>query len=329
MSGVFIASTGMYVPAQVVTNDDMSKIVDTSDEWISQRTGIRERRFSQGEPNFYMGAAAARQAVDRAGVAAADIDMIIGCTCSPDYYYPNLACIIQDEIGAVNAFCWDLNAACSGFVYALDVARHYLAMGKKNILIVCSEVMSKELDFTDRSTCVLFGDGAAAVVVKPSDGLYASYLKSIGSLGRAVVSCAMKPQGMFATDRDNPKYHKFEESGRNFVRMMGCDVYRFAVKAVPEAIEGACRNAGLDVSQLDLIIPHQANLRIIEAAARRLDIGMDKVYVNVDRYGNTSCVSIPLCLAELERDGKLRRGEKLALVGFGGGLTYGAVIMEW
>ena len=210
--------------------------------------------------------------------------MIIGCTCSPDYNYPTLACILQDELCAENAFCFDLNAACSGFIYALDIAQHYLATGKKNILIVCSEVISKQLDFTDRSNCVLFGDGAAAVLVKPSeDGLYASYLKSKGDLGGALVSLYMEPQGIFATDKDNPKYQKFEKTTGHFMGMKGNDVYRFAVKAMPEAIENACESAGLEISELDLIIPHQANIRIINAAAERLQVEMDKVYVNVDR----------------------------------------------
>lgn len=329
MTGVLIAGTGMYIPTQVVTNDDMAKIVDTSDEWISQRTGIRERRISKGETNSYMGARAAKQAMENAGVSGADLDMIIGCTCTPDYFYPSMACIMQDELGADNAFCWDLNAACSGFIYAFDVAQHYLAMGKKNILIVCSEVMSKQLDFSDRSTCVLFGDGAAAVVLQPADKLYASYLKSEGKLGGHIVSTALKPQGVYASDKDNPEYTKFENTHKHYLRMAGSDVYRFAVKAMPEALIGACENAGVDVEDVDLIIPHQANLRIIETAAKRLGIGMEKMYVNVNKYGNTSCVSIPLSLAELASKGKLKRGEKLALVGFGAGLTYGSVVLEW
>jgi 3-oxoacyl-[acyl-carrier-protein] synthase III len=328
MSGVFIAGTGMYVPDQVVTNDDMSKIVDTSDEWIAQRTGIRERRFSRGEPNFYMGAAAAREAVNSAGICCDDIDMIIGCTCTPDYNYPSLACIIQDEIGADNAFCWDMNAACTGFIYALDVAQHYLAAGKKNILIVCSETMSKELDFTDRSACVLFGDAAGAAVIQPSDRLYSSYLKSSGSLGKHIVSAAMKPDGLFAVDRDNKEYSKYEENTGHAIRMDGRDVYRFAVRAMPEALEGACERAGISVSQLDLIIPHQANLRIIETAVRRIGVNMDRVYVNIDRYANTSSACIPVCLSELQKAGKLVRGQKVGLVGFGGGLTYGAIVLE-
>lgn len=330
MSGIRIAGTGMYVPAKVVTNDDMSKLVETSDEWISQRTGIRQRRFSQGEPNFYMGAAAAREAMNNAKVSGGDIDMIIGCTCTPDFYYPSLACIMQDELGAENAFCWDLNGACSGFIYALDVAQHYLATGLKNILIVCSEMMSKHINFSDRSTCVLFGDGAAAVVVRPSENSqYASFLKSKGSLGSAIVSQAIKPQGIYATEKDNPEYARFGETDGHYIKMAGSEVYRFAVTAMPEAIEKACEKAGINAGDLDLIIPHQANLRIIETAAKRLGIDMNKMYVNVDRYGNTSCVSIPLSLAELCRDGKLKRGEKVGLVGFGAGLTYGSIVLEW
>lgn len=329
MAGVLIAGAGKYVPSQVVTNDDMAKIVDTSDEWISKRTGIRERRISRGETNWYMGAKAAKQALKNAGVDGSEIEMIIGCTCTPDYFYPSLACIIQDEVGADEAFCWDLNGACTGFIYALDVAQHYLTLGKKNILIVCSEVMSKQLDFSDRSTCVLFGDGAAAVVLKPSDGLFASYLKSSGNIGGNIVCTALKPQGIFATDKDNPEYIKYPPTKDHFIRMEGSDVYRFAVQAMPEALSGAVSKAGISFSDIDLIIPHQANLRIIETAAKRLDIGMEKMYVNVNKYGNTSCVSIPLSIAELCEENKLHRGEKLALVGFGGGLTYGAAVMEF
>lgn len=329
MTGVLIAGTGMYVPSQTVTNDDLAKIVDTSDEWISKRTGIRERRISRGETNSYMGTIAAGRALDDAGVDGSEIDMIIGCTCTPDYYYPSLACVIQDEIGAENAFCWDLNGACTGFIYALDVARHYVSSGRKNILIVCSEVMSKHMDFTDRSTCVLFGDGASAVVVKPAEKMFASYLKSSGKLGKYIVSSALAPQGIFATDKGKSEYEKFERPKGHFIRMDGSEVYRFAVTVLPEALNGAASNAGIAVSDIDLIVPHQANLRIIETAAKRLDIDMDKMYVNVDRYGNTSCVSIPLSLAELKAAGKLHRGDKLALVGFGGGLTYGSIVLEW
>jgi len=177
---------------------------------------------------------------------------------------------------------------------------------------------------------VLFGDAAAAVVVQPANNsIYSSYLKSKGNLGKAIVSRAMEPQGMFATDKENPAYNKFPQTKGHYISMAGSEVYRFAVTAMPEAVENACENAGIDIEELDLIIPHQANQRIIEAAAKRLGVGMEKMYVNTDRYGNTSCVSIPLCLAELQKDGRLKRGAKLGLVGFGAGLTYGSIIMEW
>lgn len=329
MSGVFIAGAGMYVPETVVTNDEMAKFVDTSDEWIKQRTGISERRFSKGEPNWFMGMKAAEQAIENSGISADDIDMIIGCTCTPDYYYPTLACILQNKLGAKNAFCWDLNAACTGFIYALDIARLYLNSGKKNILIVASEVMSKEIDFDDRSSCVLFGDGAGAVVVKPQEKLYASFLKSKGDLGKSLVSRAIKPHGRFATDADNPIYNELEELESPKIKMDGQDVYKFAVRAMPEALKNACKNAGISVNDLDLVIPHQANLRIIETAVKHLSISMEKVYVNIHRYANPSSACIPMCISELMKDNKIKRGDKIGLVGFGAGLTYGSCVLEF
>lgn len=329
MSGVLVAGAGMYVPETIVTNDDMCKIVDTSDEWIVQRTGIQNRRFSKGEPNFYMGTKAAQMALKNANVSAEEIDMIIGCTCTPDYFYPSLSCIVQGEIGAKNAFCWDLNAACTGFIYALDTARLYLASGKKNILIVASEMMTKHCDFTDRSSCVLFGDGAGAVVLKPSDNMYSSYLKSEGDLAHHITCRALAPRGQYVTDADNPEYKKFTERDDHHLYMDGKDVYRFAVRAMPEALNGACKNAGITVDDLDLIIPHQANLRIIETAVKRLGVNMDKVYVNIDRFANPSSACIPMCLCELMAADKLKRGDKIGLVGFGAGLTFGSAVLEF
>lgn len=330
MSGVFIAGTGMYVPSQVVTNEDLTKYVDTSDEWIVQRTGIHERRFSKGEPNWYMGVQAARQAVQAASVEPKDIDVIISSSITPDYFYPTIACTVQDELGADNAFCWNLGAACSGFVYALDVARGYLATGSaETILIVCAENMSKTLDFTDRSTCVLFGDGAGAAVVKKGEGLYASCMKSDGRTGAALLARAVPLDTPFATEKDDPKYAKYMPTKGPYLKMDGRAVYRFTAHAIPDMVSGACERAGISVQDLDLIVPHQANLRIIETAAERLGVPMDKMYVNIDRYANTSCASIPICLAELAAQGRLRRGEKVALAGFGGGLTCGAVVLEW
>ena len=330
MSGIFIAGTGMYVPPKVVTNNDMSQIVETSDEWIYGRTGIKERHFSQGETTFYMGSEAAKEAVKKAEINVEDIDLIIGCTFTSDYLFPSFSCQLQDELGAENAFCWDLNAACSGFIYALDIAQTYLASGKlKNILIVCSETLSKVVDFTDRSTCVLFGDAAAAVVVQASDGLYHSYLRSEGKGGVSLVAGGIKNHSPFTTDESNEEYAKFKNINDQYLRMDGREVYRFATRAMTEAVEIACEKAGVNVRELDLVIPHQANIRIIKTAADRLGIDMDKMYVNVDKYGNTSCVSIPICLEELNAAGRLHKGDKIALAGFGAGLTYGAIVMEW
>ncbi|HCC00738.1 MAG TPA: ketoacyl-ACP synthase III [Ruminococcaceae bacterium] len=331
MSSVFIAGTGRYLPSQVVTNKDLAKYVDTSDEWIVQRTGIHERRFSTGEPNWYMGVQAAKQAIENAGVAPEEIDIIISSCITPDYFYPTVACSIQDELGAVNAFCWNLGAACSGFVYALDVARGYLATGSaKTILIVCAENMSKSLDFDDRSTCVLFGDGAGAAVVKKGEGLYGSRMASDGKTGAALLAPALLGVNTpFAYDKDNPKYNKYAPTKGNYMTMDGRAVYRFTAHAIPNTVSGACERAGIAVDELDWLIPHQANLRIIEKASERMHFPMEKIYVNIDRFANTSCASVPICLSEMNDQGKLKRGMKIALAGFGGGLTSGAVVIEW
>lgn len=331
MPGIFIAGTGHYVPEKVVTNNDFTKFIETSDEWITERTGIRERRFSTGEPTWYMGKEAALAALDDAEIDAADIDAIICCTISGDFAYPSLACLIQSEVGAKNAFCFDISAACSGFVYALDAASRYLATGgAKNILIVCSEMLSRTLDFTDRSTCILLGDGAGAAVVQANNsGSFSSYLAADGDGGSSLYCRNPVNKSPFITEADKPEYKKFPETGNNYMFMAGRDVYRFAVQAFPAAIEKACEKAGISVNDIDLFVPHQANIRIIKTAAERLNVPMDKMVVNLDRYGNTSSASIPICLDELNRSGKLKRGMKIAIAGFGGGLTYGAAIFEW
>ena len=330
MSGVFIAGTGMYAPSGVVTNDDMAKIVDTSDEWITERTGIRQRRFSAGEPNYYMGCQAAREALDRAGIEPAGIDMIIGSTITPDYYYPTLACILQSELGADDAFCWDLNAACSGFIYALDVAHTYLSAGKvQTALIVCSEELSKVIDFSDRSTCVLFGDGAGAVVVRSGEGLYASYLHSQGRSGGALVSRALENHSPYAVHAGDEVYQKYVRTNGSYIHMDGREVYRFATRALAQAVETACSRAGIAVADLDLIVPHQANIRILQTAAEKLGVDMSKMAINIDQFANTSCASVPILLSELDSSGRLRRGDRIALAGFGAGLTSGAIVMEY
>lgn len=330
MSGIFIAGTGKYIPSAVVTNDDMAKIVETSDEWITERTGIRQRHFSTGESTFYMGAEAAREAIERAGIAPADIDMIIGTTVTPDYYYPSLACIVQAAIGADNAFCWDLNAACSGFIYALDAAQSYLELGKAaTVLIVSSETLSKQLDFTDRSTCVLFGDGAGAVVVRGGSGMYHSFLRSEGAGGAALTARALFNRSPYAVHAADAAYDSYPTAEGSRIHMAGRDVYRFATRAMAHALQAACERAGIAPTDLDIIVPHQANIRIIRTAAEKLGVDMARMYANVDRYGNTSSASIPIALNELDCSGRLKRGDRIGLVGFGAGLTYGAAVLEY
>jgi 3-oxoacyl-[acyl-carrier-protein] synthase-3 len=331
MSGIFVAGTGKYVPSQVVTNDDLAKIVETSDEWISERTGIRERRFSNGEQTWYMGKMAAQDALSNANINAQDIDMIIGCTITPDYFTPSLACIIQNEIGAENAFCFDINAACSGFVYSMDIAQKYLASGAADtILVVCSEILSKITDFSDRSTCVLFGDGAGAVVLKRDDNkMFSSFLRSEGKNGEYLLSRTHKTASPYATGKNDSINEKYPLSNGCFVYMSGKDVYRFGTRVMPESLGEACKKAGISPQDLSLIIPHQANIRIVETVAKKLGIDMNKMFMNIDKYANTSCASIPICIDELWKSNKLKRGDKIALCGFGGGLTYGAIVMEW
>lgn len=331
MSGIRIAGTGSYVPQRVVTNEEMSRFVDTNDEWIVDRTGIRERHFSTGEPAWYMGREAARGALAGSGVSPEEIDTLICCSVTPDFSFPSMACVLQDELGATNAFCFDMNAACSGFVYALDAAYRYLATGAaKNVLIVCSEVLSKVMDFTDRSTCVLLGDAAASVVVQlDPDGHFSSVLRAEGSGGSALLARSLPNKSPFITDAENPVYQKYAPTNGHYMYMAGRDVYRFATHALAQTLEEACRRAGLSVSELDAVIPHQANIRIIRTAAERLGIGMDKMLINLEHYGNTASASVPLCLDEMNKAGRLHRGMELAVAGFGAGLTCGAAVFRW
>lgn len=331
MSGIFVAGTGKYVPSQVITNDDLAKIVETSDEWISERTGIKERRFSNGEQTWYMAKTAAQDAVNNANLDANEIDVIIACTITPDYATPSLACIVQSEIGAENAFCFDMNAACSGFVYSMDVAHKYLTSGGANtVLVVCSEILSKITDFSDRSTCVLFGDGAGAVILKSdSSKIFSSFLKSEGQNGEYLLCRTNKTESPYAKEKDDRKNEKYQMTNGCFLYMAGKDVYRFGTRVMPESLEEACKRADISPHDLSLIIPHQANIRIVETAAKKLGIDMSKMFMNIDKYANTSCASIPICIDELWKSGRLKRGDKIALCGFGGGLTYGAIVMEW
>ena len=331
MARLKMIGTGNYLPDLVVTNQMMSQIVETSDEWIMSRTGISERRLSNGEPTWHMAAEAARKALAVAGLCGSQIDVIMVTTITPDYYVPSTACILQAELGADRAFCFDMNAACTGFVYALDLAARYLQDPRiKNILIVSAENLSKLVDYSDRSTCVLFGDGASAVVCsrgEPDDAsaLLATRLGSEGKSGKYLVSRALRVGHPFLQS-ETIWPDRFGEHSEHYVTMDGQEVFKFAVRVLSDSVLEAASQAGVDLSELRYIIPHQANSRIVEAAARRMKASPEQMISRMVDFGNTSSASIPICLDELIRSGRLQRGEKVAICGFGAGLTYGAAI---
>lgn len=320
-----ITGWGMYVPERVVTNDDLSQTVDTSDEWIRSRTGIAERRIAApAETAVSMAVQAGREACAMAGVDPSTLDLIITATFTPDQLMPSTASLVQHELGATRAGAFDLNAACSGFVYALSVGSQFIKTGAAStVLVVGADLASRYLDFTDRGTCVLFGDGAGAVVLQPSDeaaGLLSMELGSDGSSGgHLTLGNPERFVGLNGARTIN----------RAFIEMNGPEVYRFAVNVMGEAAAAAIERAGLTYDEIDLLIPHQANLRIINHAAKRLELPREKVWVNVERYGNTSAASIPICLVEAHADGTLKPGMNVALVAFGGGLTWAAGVVRW
>ena len=320
-----ITGTGSYAPERVLTNADLEKIVDTTDEWILSRTGIRERRIARpDETTSDMGAEAARRALAQAGVSAEQVDLIIVATITPDMGFPNTACFVQSKIGAVNAYCYDLEAACSGFLYALEVARQAVASGSVDtVLVVGAEKISCITDWKDRSLCVLFGDGAGAAVVQPTDraGLRSSVLRSDGRLSHLL----MLPGG----GSKHPASAETLAQGLHFMKMDGRDVFKHAVTCMTDVARKALEKAGKTVEDMKLIIPHQANQRIISAIGDRLGGRPDQYYVNLDRYGNTSAASIILALDEAVQGGRLQRGDQVLLVAFGGGFTWGATVLEW
>jgi 3-oxoacyl-[acyl-carrier-protein] synthase-3 len=321
-----ITGWGMYAPSRVVTNDDLAKFVDTSDEWISSRTGIRERRFAaEGETTSSMSVRAARIALERAKLRPQDVQLVIVGTCSPDYLFPATACIVQSELGATHAGAFDIEAACTSFVTALGVARGMISSGTvQNAVVIGAETLSRFLNFKDRTTCVLFGDGAGAVVVEASNasvGIESVVLHSEGSKGELLM---VKAGGAKV-----PATAETLELGQHFITMAGGEVFKLAVKSMADAAEEALREAGLGLNDMAIMIPHQANLRIIEGVAKRLHFPMEKVFVNIQRYGNTSAASVPIAIAEAAAAGRLRRGDKVLLVAFGGGFTWGASVLEW
>jgi 3-oxoacyl-[acyl-carrier-protein] synthase-3 len=329
-TGVKIKGIGRYVPQRVATNDDYAKIVETNDEWITQRTGIKTRHISDGEPTYYLGAKAAQEAISDAGITAEDVGLIIATTCTPDYFTPSTACLIQRELGVSGCPALDVNCACSGFVYAVDMARRYLACGDiKYVLVVAAEVLSKFVDYSDRSTCILFGDAAAAVVLeKADDTLFSSYLAADGSGAQYLASRALAVENPFR-QTESEFDMAMPVPNKHYLIQDGKEVYKFATKALPKAVEAACEKAQITPDELSAIIPHQANVRIIETAAKHLKVSMDKMQLNISEYGNTSSASIPNAFYDAVKSGKIKRGDKVCFVGFGGGLTYGACILEY
>lgn len=324
-----IAGLGSYVPDRILTNADLEKIVDTTDEWIVSHTGIRERHIADDDQaSSDLGYEAARRALEDAGMEADELDLIICATITPDHFFPATSNILQDRLGAKSAAAYDLLSGCTGFVLALWTARQFVASGElDNVLVLSAEKLTSITDWTDRSTCVLFGDGAGAAVVTagegdPADtGLIAFVMESYGQYGNLL--CV--PAG----GSRQPLDHEALDAHENCLHMEGPELFKLAVRGIPEVAEKVIARAGLTTEDIDWVIMHQANLRIIESAAKRLNIPDERVVVNVDRYGNTSAASMAIALDEIYRDGRLQPGDTILMVGFGAGFTLGGAIVRW
>ncbi|MBS0321940.1 MAG: ketoacyl-ACP synthase III [Proteobacteria bacterium] len=314
-----IAGTGSYLPARVLTNAELAARVGSSDEWIRTRTGICQRHIAaDAETTSDLAVHAARRALDAAGIAPADVDLIIVATTTPDMIFPSTACIVQAKLGAAGGPAFDVQAVCSGFVYALTIADRMVADGlARNALVIGAEIYSRILDWNDRGTCVLFGDGAGAVVLVPSDtpGVLATKLHADGS--HRDILCVPG------------QVHNGRVTGTPFLHMDGGAVFKFAVKVLADVAEESLAACHMDASAIDWLIPHQANIRIMDATAKRLGLGAERVIVTVDRHGNTSAASIPLALDTAVRDGRIQRGQHVMLLGVGGGFTWGSVFLRW
>ncbi|MBI5934022.1 MAG: ketoacyl-ACP synthase III [Chloroflexi bacterium] len=321
-----ITGWGMSVPEPVLTNDDLAKIVDTNDQWIRERTGIRERRIAR-DTDFpsTLGTAAALKALEVANLKPTDVDLIICATSTPEHIFPATACLIQDQLGATKAGAFDLLAACSGFIYGLNMAAQSIRSGAiKNAIVIGTETLSRFVDWEDRNTCILFGDGAGAFVLQASDqpgGVLAAVMHSDGSGGNLLT--------LPAGGSRHPATEATIREGQHYIYMDGKEVFRFATKVMASSTEEVLKLAGLTKEDISVIIPHQANLRIIDAAARGLKLPIEKFIINVDRYGNTSTASIPIAAVEGIEKGRVKKGDKVVFVGFGAGLTWGALVAEW
>lgn len=316
-----IIGTGSYLPPTVIDNDELAKIVKTNDEWIREHTGIASRHIATDETTSFMAAEASKAAIEDAGIDPKEIDLIVLATLSPERATPSMSCIVQDKVGASNATCFDLNAACSGFVYALQTADAYIKAGMaKTALVIGAETLSKLVDWKDRSTCILFADGAGAAIVRDNGrGIMSSVTHSDGSKGMSL-KCK---------DRSTRNFLVKKHEDKHYIQMIGPDIFKFAVRKVPACIDLLLERAGITKDEVDHFVLHQANARIIASVSKKMDVPMEKFPMNVEYCGNTSSASIPILLDEMNREGKLKEGDKVVLCGFGGGLTWGAQLIEW
>lgn len=317
-----IVGTGSYTPQKVVTNDELSNLVDTSDEWITTRTGIKRRRISEGEDTSSLCIKASKDAINDANIDPSEIDLIIVATITPDNFTPSTSCLIQKEIGAINATCFDINAACTGFIYAINIANQFIKTGQSKVaLVIGAEVLSKVTDWKDRSTCVLFGDGAGACIISRSyeEGIINTYTGSDGDT-KGVLTIGALPV-------NNPYCDTIEKTQK--IYMNGNEVFKFATKVMNKSIKKVLENTNVELNDVKYIIPHQANYRIIDYVKQKNKIDDNKFYLNLKDYGNTSSASIGIALDEMNKKNMLKKGDKMILVGFGGGLTWGSILLEW
>jgi len=321
-----ITGWGKYVPARVLTNSDLVEMVDTSEEWIVTRTGIRERRVvAEGETNSDMSVKAARAALDKAGLDPRELDLIIVATSSPDYLVPPVSSIVQEKLGAKGVGAFTLVAGCTGFVYGLVTAQGYIASGiAENVLVIGTELLSRNVNWTDRNTCVLFGDASAAVVIQASEEVTGVLAHDLGSDGSGAEALIVRGIGT-----NEVMDHRMLDKGHHYLEMDGPAVFKFATRTMSKSVRRAVAASGLSMEEIDLVIPHQANTRIIEMAAHFLRMPLDKFYINLDRYGNTSAASVPLALCEAMDDGLIKDGANLVLVGFGAGLTWASAVVRF
>lgn len=321
--GVRIIGTGKAVPKKVLTNEMMSEILDTSDEWIYSRTGIKQRYISTGETNTKLCVDAAKDALKDSGLKGEDIDLIVVATITSDKLTPSTACLVQAEIGAKNSMAFDIVAACSGFVYALDIAVKFIKSNEyKNVLIIGGEVLSKILDWSDRKNAVLFGDGAGAAIVTNDERDYITSINcvSVGEKAHTLTCNSLEIKNL---------YKKHNDDFSNYLSMDGKEIFKFAIDVIEKSIEKILEDENLSFKDIDYIIPHQANSRMIDTIAKKKNYDRNKFYMNIERYGNTSSASIPIALDEMNKKNLLKDGMKIILIGFGGGLTYGSALVNW